>query len=124
MLGTFLQKSEAMTLRRELTERQRYWLDHIESCEQLGQSTKAYAELHGLSVSMMYSWRKKLSAKGVLSDRTKSCGPSRFERVRVVGAEPLCGECCITLPNGVQIGFSGAVDGGLLSTVLHAASRL
>ena len=113
-----------MALREELTERQQYWLNHIESCDQLGQATKAYAETHGLSVSMMYSWRKKLSVMGVLSagsERRQSCN---FERVQVVGGEPRSGEWRIVLPNGVQIGFCGVVDGGLLSTVLKVASRL
>ena len=113
-----------MILRDELTERQQYWLNHIESCDQLGQATKAYAETNGLSVSMMYSWRKKLSVMGVLSDsreRPRSCN---FERVRVLGGESRSGEWHIALPNGVQIGFSGAVDGGMLWTVLQAARWL
>lgn len=37
-----------MVLRDELTERQRYWLDHIEACERSGQTTKAYTEAHEL----------------------------------------------------------------------------
>jgi len=57
----------------ELTERQQYWLDHIQACEESGDTTKAYAEVHGLSVSMMYSWRKELTMRGVWSIvRTKA----------------------------------------------------
>ena len=113
-----------MKSKSELSERQRYWLDHIESCAALGQTTKAYAESQGLSVSMVYSWRKKLAAMGMFPDRTKRRQSSSFERVQVVGGQPPSGEWRIALPNGVRIGFTGTVDGRLLSTVLEAASRL
>lgn len=108
----------------ELSERQRYWLEHLEACERSGQTTKAYAQAHGLSVSMMYSWRKKLVRGGILVRSLGTSAGKGFARVQVVGRESAASEWRIGLPNGVQIGFSGAVDEALLTTVLGVVSRL
>ena len=108
----------------ELTERQRYWLDHLEACERSGETTKAYAEAHGLSVSMMYSWRKELTMRGVWSRRSDISRPSRFDRVEVFNEPVLSSTWQILLPNGVQIGFSGTVDEAELALVLRAANAL
>ncbi len=105
------------------SEREGYWLAHLEACERGGQTTKAYAHEHGLSVSMMYSWRKKLTARGLW---TRESGPrtvSTFERFEVADtAMPMAWH--IVLPNGVEIGFSGAVDASALAAVLGAAKGL
>ena len=111
-----------MTRQAGLTERQRYWLEHLEACERSGETTKAYAKAHGLSPSMMYSWRKELTIRGVWSRRCGMSRPSTFDRVEVVGeASPLLSTWRIVLPNGVQIGFSGIVDEAGLAAVLGAA---
>jgi len=112
-----------MTRQGELTERQRYWLDHLEACERSGQTTKGYAEAHGLSVSMMYSWRKELTIRGVWSRRCGMSRPSAFDRVEVVG-EASPSTWWILLPNGVRIGSSGVVDEVGLAAVLRAANAL
>lgn len=113
-----------MASKDELTERQRYWLGHVEACERSGQTTKAYAEVHGLSTSMMYSWRKEFTIRGVLPKRSKTRQAKGFDRVAVIGTEAASSAWHIVLPNGVQIGFSGPVDEARLSAVLTAASRL
>ena len=108
----------------ELTERQRYWLDHLEACEESGETTKAYASLHGLSVSMMYSWRKELTVRGVLrrqSNRTRAPG---FDRVQVVEPGVSGGVCRITLPNGVQIEICGVFDGATQTKLFESLMRL
>ena len=107
----------------EMTERQQYWLEHIEACERSGQTTKAYAESQGLSVSMMYSWRKELAVKGVWVNRRRRTSEG-FDRVRVVDVQAPATEWRLTLANGVQIGFCGAVDRESLFSVLEVASRL
>ena len=99
-----------------LSERQRYWLDHVRTCEESGQTTKTYAEAHGLSTSLLYSWRKRLAERGLWANRG-----GRFQRVQVsVPALSVC-EWRITLPNGVQVAFSGPVAGAEVSLVLSAA---
>ena len=108
----------------ELTERQQYWLDHLQGCEELGETTKAYAELHGLSVSMMYSWRKELTIRGVYSRQSSGFCSPRFDRVQVIESKIPTGTWRITLQNGVQIEFSGVVDGTTQAKLLETLVRL
>ena len=108
----------------ELTERQRYWLAHLEACEESGETTKSYASLHGLSVSMMYSWRKELTVRGVLrrqANRTRAPG---FDRVQVVEPGVSGGVCRVTLPNGVQIEICGVFDGATQTKLFESLMRL
>ena len=103
----------------ELTERQRYWLEHIQACEASGMSASAYAAEQGFHVGGMYAGKKSLIRKGVLPQAT---GP-RFQRVLPVVAS-VDHEWRIRLPNGVSVDFSGAVDAGSLSIVLNTVARL
>jgi hypothetical protein len=102
---------------RELTERQRYWLKHIEACEASGESLKAYAAAHGFAAGAIYAAKKVLIRKGLLGSSSV-----RFQRVQAP-APSRC-EWRIELPNGAAVGFSGAVDAATLSTVLVTVSRL
>ncbi|MDH3282533.1 MAG: hypothetical protein OEQ18_15585 [Gammaproteobacteria bacterium] len=99
-----------------LSERQRYWLERIQECEESGQTTKAYAEAHALSTSALYTWRKRLAQRGLWPSRG-----GRFERVQVSAPTRSVSEWRITLPNGVQVEFSGSVAGAEVSRVLAAA---
>ena len=98
-----------------LSERQRYWLERVRECEESGLTTKAYADAHSLSTSALYSWRKRLVQRGVWPSQA-----SRFERIQVSTAQ-LSNGWRITLPNGVQVEFSGPVDGAQVLQVLSAA---
>jgi len=102
----------------ELTERQRYWLSHIEACEASGESLKAYAAAHGFAAGAIYAAKKVLIRKGLLGQ-----SPGRFRRVHAVVPGPGC-EWRVDLPNGAAVGFSGAVDATALSAVLQVVSRL
>ncbi|MEW8028541.1 MAG: hypothetical protein AB2806_12470 [Candidatus Thiodiazotropha sp.] len=102
-----------------LTERQRYWLEHIRACEASGNSIAVYTAEHGLAARAMYGGKKALIKKGVLPQ----VQPSRFQRAQVVGSVTNR-EWRIDLPNGVSVTFSGRVDAGALSTVLTTAAAL
>jgi len=106
---------------KDLTKRQRYWLDHIRSCETSGQSMMQYASENGLAVHALYAGKKTLVDKGVLP-RSKG---RHFQQVSVAHAvvEPQS-QWQIQLPNGVAIAFSGLVDAGTLATVLTATTAL
>ena len=104
--------------KQELTERQRYWLSHIEACEASGESLKAYAEAQGFAAGAIYAAKKVLIRKGLLGQ-----SPARFQRVHA--AAPDSGrEWRVELPNGATVGFSGVVDGAALSAVLQVVARL
>ena len=102
-----------------LTDRQRYWLGQIKACEVSGKSVSGYAAAHGFNVGAMYAGKKALVRKGVLP-RTQGV---RFQRAETAAVSS-DSEWHIRLPNGVSVGFSGAVDGGSLSTVLKTAAGL
>ena len=109
-----------MTKKREaLTARQRHWLECIEECGRSGQTLKAYAEERDISVTTLYSWKKRLKREGILPGRR-----SRFQRVRIAEPSWPASEYRVVLPNGVQVTLSGSVDEASLSAVLEAALRV
>jgi len=102
-----------------LTERQRYWLEHLRACSASDKGIAAYAAAHDLDVKAMYASKKVLVKKGVLP-RTR---PSRFQRVQRQDAGT--GNAWhIELANGVSVAFTGTVDARTLSTVLTAAAAV
>ena len=102
-----------------LTARQRYWLEHIQACEDSGKSIAEYAAEYGLAARAMYGGKKVLVKKGVLA----TLRPTRFQRVRVMEA-PVSSQWRIQLPNGVSVAFAGTVDAHTLTTVLRTAASV
>jgi len=102
-----------------LTERQRFWLEHIRACEASGKSMAEYATEHGVKVRAMYSGRKILVNKGVLPSEQQN----RFQRVQVMETS-VNQQWRIGLPNGVSVAFAGEVDARTLTTVLSSAASL
>ena len=102
-----------------LTHRQRYWLEHIQACETSGKSIAEYATEHGVNARAMYSGKKILVNKGVLP----ATQPTRFQRVQVMEAA-VSSQWRIGLPNGVSVGFVGAVDARALTTVLSVSASV
>ena len=102
-----------------LTERQRYWLEHIQACEASGKSMAEYASSQDIAVRAMYSGRKTLLKKGILP----SAQPARFQRVQVMEAA-VSSQWRIGLPNGVSVAFAGEVDGQALTAILHSAASV
>jgi len=110
-----------MTIAEEitLTERQRYWLEHVQACDASGKTIAEYAKAQGLDAKAMYAGKKALVRKGVLP-RTRAV---RLQRARVVSTS-LGDEWRIELPNGVLVAFTGPVDASALSLVLNTAAAV
>jgi hypothetical protein len=105
---------------RKLTAHQAACLKRIQACEASGMSLSSYAAKHGLDVRSLYDARKVLKRRGLLAANRDSV---RFQRAEIaVGRREV--QWRIELANGAAIEFSGAVDGGGLSTVLSAVSDL
>ena len=102
-----------------LTDRQRYWLEHIQTCEASGKSMAEYAASQGIVVRAMYGGKKILVKKGILP----TAQPARFQRVEVMEA-PVSKQWRIGLPNGVSVAFSGEVDARSLTTVLSVSATI
>lgn len=103
----------------ELTERQQFWLEHLRACAKANQTTKDYAQAHGLSVKAMYSARKDLAQRGT----PKIPINAPFARVQVAPS-PSATHWSVQLSNGTTVSFSGTVDGKALHTILQAAASL
>ncbi|MCP4011118.1 MAG: hypothetical protein GY726_16580 [Proteobacteria bacterium] len=102
-----------------LTDRQRYWLEHVQACEASGKSMAEYAASQGIAVRAMYGGKKTLVKKGVLP----VVQPTRFQRVQVMEATA-SSQWRIGLPNGVSVAFAGEVDSRALTTVLNVSASL
>jgi len=101
-----------------LTERQRYWLEHIKSWDESGLRMSEYARTQEFPVQALYEAKKALVKKGVLP-RARGSYPTHFERVQII--EPSVEtKWRIALPNGSVVEFSGSPDEPTLSTVLKA----
>ena len=102
-----------------LTQRQRYWLEHIQACKDSGKTIAEYAAAQGFTARSMYGGKMTLVKKGVLP----GTHAVRFQRVQVLEA-PVRSQWRIGLPNGVSVAFAGEVDAQTLTTVLSSAASL
>ena len=102
-----------------LTDRQRYWLEHIQACEVSGKSMAEYAASQGIAARAMYGGKKTLVYKGVLP----ATQATRFQRVQVMEAAA-SNQWRIGLTNGVSVAFAGEVDSRTLSAVLNVSASL
>jgi len=103
-----------------LTERQRYWLEKVRACEASGKTIAEYSAEHGIAARAMYAGKKALVKKGVVARTHRA----RFQRAQVVEAVVVGSEWRVQLPNGVSVAFCGAVDAGILTTVLNSAAAV
>ncbi len=81
-----------------LTERQRFWLEHLRACG--SGSLKVYAESNGLSVSALYEAKSRLKVRGLLGALPR---PARFARVQREPATSAPSLCRVRLPNGTAV---------------------
>ena len=70
----------------ELSDRQRYWLEHVRACDTAGQSTLEYSKAHGLESRAMYKARQLLVEKGAGTD--KLIFPDRRVSVSILTQQP------------------------------------
>lgn len=54
---------------KELTKRQRYWLDQIRRATESGKTLKAYAECQGISPGVLYNAKSRLIKNGAWTPR-------------------------------------------------------
>ena len=102
-----------------LTDRQRYWLVHVQACEAAGKTIVEYAAAQEFCAQDMYAGKSVLVKKGVLA----TARPTRFQRVQVMEAT-VSNQWRIGLPNGVSVAFAGEVDSRTLTTVLNVSASV
>lgn len=104
-----------------LTEKQRYWLEHVQACEASGQKMNEYAVAQGLGPRALYDARKRLVKQGVIAPSKRS--RPGFQRIQVDDTPVAKFEQYrIHLPNGAVIELGGErVD---LPALLQSVSSL
>jgi hypothetical protein len=104
-----------------ITERQRYWLDHIQAAEAFVGSIADYARSKGLKPKELYSWKGILVRRGLLNVPAADENSGGFVRV-VAPARPL--GMSLVLPNGVRLEWHGDLRPEQLEALVLTASRL
>ena len=100
-----------------LTERQRYWQTHLQRCKANGQSLRAYADEHGLKVSTLYFYRKRLRGGNPLP--VAGSKKATFVRAQVASTTL---PCRVHLRNGVTAEFG--IGDAQLPSLLAALNTL
>ena len=98
----------------ELTERQRYWFDHLKAAEERGVTLVAYASEQGLKTKELYNWKSRFIKRGLMS---ASVTAGEFIPVRT----QVRGQCCIHLPNGVRVEFNSLSDRAMREILVSAS---
>jgi len=100
-----------------LTERQRFWHQHLQQIHEQQVPLTEYALQHGLSASALYAAKGVLKRKGVLSDATVVATAIQFSAVRVIGTA--AGGCTVRLP-GLSVELSSLPSAQWLAALSHA----
>ena len=103
-----------------LTEKQRYWHEHLERARRSDDSLAAYAKEQNLDVKTLYHYQSVLRQKGVVQNEAKF---TRLTQTSIIEQHnPLGDQICIQLRNGHRIAVPvNAID---LNTLLQAVNAL
>ncbi len=107
--------------KKPLTDRQRYWLNHIQSWNESGMRMSEYARSQNFPVRAMYDAKKTLVKKGILP-RSRISHATRFEQVQIIESSAQS-EWRIGLPNGTIVEFSASFDENVLGSILKVAAQ-
>ena len=114
--------------RAALTERQQFWLKHLEKAEARGETIRDYASRNDLSVHSLYSSRKRLGQLGMtFAEPTTDSKPSRvaFDRVKVAPQPaPPAIAWRLRFPNGAVLESSTALTAEIGTSLLAGIAHL
>ena len=99
-----------------ITERQRYWLDHLNTAVTSGSSLVAYAAAHQLKPKDLYAWKTRLIDLEHLPASRKG---KKRGFVSVVPARNAA-TASLVMPNGFRLELQGAIDRALLRDLINA----
>lgn len=102
-----------------LTEKQQFWLEHIQSCARTGLSMKDYAQSHALNVGAFYTWKKTLRRKGVIGPARTAPSPL-FHKAVISPA--LVGTARVQLVSGVTLEVDAGTDPHWVGALVRALS--
>ena len=105
---------------KSLTDKQRYWLDHIKRCETLGQTMVAYASKQSLDLKQFYNWKMRLSRLEILPQPSRSVA---FKQITLRPTPEFGAGCRIEWPNGARIEVGAGCDPVWLSLIFKAINQ-
>ncbi len=84
------------------TERQRWWLAQLQRARDSGQTLKAYAQSHGISLYSRYDAKSRLTRAGLWRDVTfkPTRASTAFVPVQIEPARPTAWVCRLTHTSG------------------------
>ena len=97
----------------KLTERQQFWLDHIQTARAANMALTRYAREHDLKDKDLYQWSAKLVRRGVLAPSVRN------KQLVPVQLQPMTG-CSVSFPSGARLEFSEAITGDVLRDLVSA----
>ncbi len=112
---------------RDLSDKQRIWLEHVEACVAGGGSMKAYADRQGLDLQSFYLWKgrlKKLGLVDVASDAERRVtGAAAIVPVAIstTSDRRAAARMRIELASGIRIEAPQDVDVDVLCDLLRHA---
>jgi hypothetical protein len=115
--------SQASVTEARLSSRQRFWLDHLQACEEAGETLRAYAKRKGLSVHGLYGARRRLRLAGVAPARGNSGKRPSFAKVVVQEAALEVGRCRVRLPNGAVMEWDLPLTAQSLEMLFRGVAR-
>ena len=97
----------------KLTERQQFWLDHIQAARAAKLPLARYAREHGLKTKDIYQWSAILVRRGALEPRTRS------KQLVPVQLHTL-GGCSVSFPSGARLELADVVTSETLRELVNA----
>ncbi len=104
----------------ELTIRQREWLAHLKRCSASGETKRAYAKRHRLSVQAMYYAAKDLRRRGALAPAGRPARTVSF--VRVPTPVSPAGAWRVRFANGAVLEGTDGLTNESLTALVEALS--
>ena len=104
-----------------------FWSSHVEACRRDRTAVSVYARQHGLTLSSLYYWRRKLKLAAAGSDGSASGVAGKFVALRVVDASAgvVTSACTLVLPSGLRMELAALPSPAWLLALdqAHAGAR-
>jgi hypothetical protein len=101
----------------ELTERERYWFDHLKAAQERNITLVGYAAEQGLKVKELYNRKSRFIKKGLMRSSVVA------KDFISVGTQ-VPSQCRVLLANGVRVEFDSPLTDRAIREILINASRL
>lgn len=80
-----------------------FWTSHVEACRREGSAASVYARRHGLTLSSLYYWQRKLKLAAAVNNGGGPAGKFVALRVMDVAAGAPTGPCTLVLRSGLRL---------------------